>query len=211
MRIVWHGHSCFEIHDGIGLVTDPHDGRSIGIKPPVVKADILLISHDHSDHNCSRIVKGDYVLVKEPGEFLLKNVRIKGIVTDHDDRGGEKRGRNIVFAFEMEGIRFCHLGDLGHALTDDQIRSIGKVDVLFAPIGGVFTINAEQAKELVARMSPRVVIPMHYRFGGLSISIATVDSFLKNVPEDEILRVGNEIDFFPDELPNETEIWVFSQ
>ncbi len=210
MKIAWHGHSCFEIHDGVTVVTDPHDGKSIGIRTPIVKADIVLISHDHFDHNCARIVKGDFVTVREPIEKEIKGVWIHGITTYHDTDQGAKRGRNIIFIFEFQGIRFCHCGDLGHMLSEDQIRSIGQIDVLFVPVGGVFTIRGTQARELVEKIKPKVAVPMHFRVGGLSISINTVDEFLNGLPEDKVQVVGNEIDFTFEELPASTEYWVFS-
>ncbi len=210
MKIIWHGHSCFEVHDNLNLVIDPHDGKSIGIKTPLVRSDIALISHDHFDHNCVRIVKGDPVVVREAGERIVRGIRIVGIPTFHDTEGGAKRGKNIVFRFDLDGVRFCHCGDLGHMPSDEQLQAIGPVDVLFLPVGGVFTINGREARELVARLRPKVAIPMHFRFGGLSISINTVDPFLEGIPEDSILRVGNEVDFTKDELPSTTEFWVFS-
>jgi L-ascorbate metabolism protein UlaG (beta-lactamase superfamily) len=110
----------------------------------------------------------------------------------------------------MDDIRFCHLGDLGHLLTDRQVQEIGQVDVLFVPVGGVFTIDGAQAQELVRRMSPRVAIPMHFRVGGLSLSIHNADEFLSGLPEDRVVRVGNEVEFEKEELPESTEYWVFS-
>ena len=205
MKIAWHGHSCFEVHDGLVVVMDPHDGRSIGIKPPVVRADICLISHDHFDHNCSRIVYGDPSVIREAGERVVKGLKLIGIPTFHDDEGGAKRGRNIVFHFEMDGIAFAHLGDLGQELSDEEIKSLGRVDVLFVPVGGVFTIDAKAARRLVERIRPKVAIPMHFHYGGLSITISSVEPFLDGVPEESVLRVGNEI-----ELPSQTEFWVFS-
>lgn len=210
MKISWHGHSCFEVHDGLVVVMDPHDGKSIGIKPPVVRADICLISHDHFDHNCSRIVYGEPTVVREAGERVVKDLKIIGIPTFHDDEGGAKRGRNIVFRFEMDGMTFAHLGDLGQELTDAEIRSLGRVDVLFIPVGGVFTIDAAAARRLVDRIRPKVAIPMHFHYGGLSITISAVEPFLEGVPEESVLRVGNEIEFARDELPPQTEFWVFS-
>ena len=210
MKIAWHGHSCFEVHDGVTIVTDPHDGKSIGIRTPVVKSDIVLISHDHFDHNCARIVKGDFSIVREPGERELKGVRISGVTTYHDAVQGAKRGRNIIFVFELEGMRFCHCGDLGHMLSEEQIKELGRIDVLFIPVGGVFTISGTQARELVDQIKPRVAVPMHFRVGGLSISINNLDEFLENLPEDKVQVVGNEIDFTTDELPLKTEYWVFS-
>jgi L-ascorbate metabolism protein UlaG (beta-lactamase superfamily) len=210
MKIVWHGHSCFEVKDGATVVTDPHDGKSIGIKPPLARADVVLVSHDHYDHNCVRIIKGEPTVVKEPGERLVKGIAVVGVSTFHDQEGGAKRGRNVVYRFVMDGIRFCHCGDLGHVLTDEQIRAIGPVDILFVPVGGVFTIDGEGARALVKKLNPRVAVPMHYRWGGLSISIHPLETFLNSIPEDMVVRVGNEVDFIQEDLPPSTEIWVFS-
>ena len=210
MKVMWHGHSCFEVKNNVTVVTDPHDGKSIGIRTPIVKADVLLISHDHFDHNCSRVVKGDFVTVREPGERIEKGVKILGLPTFHDDKEGSKRGRNIVFKFEMEGVRLCHCGDIGHMLSTEQLKALSPVDVLFVPVGGVFTINGTQARKLVNQLKPKIAVPMHFRVGGLSLSIQTADQFLEGLPESKVLRVGNEVDFVPEELPTETEYWVFS-
>ena len=101
MRIIWHGHSCFEIKDTVTVVTDPHDGKSIGIKTPLVKADIVLVTHDHFDHNCVRIVRGDPSVIRDPGERSLRGVQINGVSTFHDLESGARRGRNIVYHFEL--------------------------------------------------------------------------------------------------------------
>jgi L-ascorbate metabolism protein UlaG (beta-lactamase superfamily) len=192
------------------VVTDPHDGKSIGIKPPFTKAEVVLVSHDHFDHNCIRIVKGDPTVIRDPGEKVVKGLKVLGIQTFHDKEEGTKRGRNTVFRFEMDGIRFCHCGDLGHILTDEQVKTLGAIDILFIPVGGVFTIDGKEARELVSKLKPRIAVPMHFRVGGLSISIQTVEPFLEGLPQDQILRVGNEVDFSKEELPSSTEYWVFS-
>ena len=210
MRIIWHGHSCFEIRDGVVVVTDPHDGKSIGIKPPVVKADLVLVSHEHFDHNCTRIVKGDFHVVREPGERTEKGVKIFGLPAFHDQDLGGKRGKDIVFKFVVDGVSFCHCGDLGHLLSEDQLAKLGKVDILFVPVGGIFTIDGAEAHKLVEQLRPSVVIPMHFRIGGLSLSIKTVDEFIQMAPEDKIIRVGNEVEFGYEDLPKSTEYWVFS-
>ena len=210
MKVVWHGHSCFEVKNNVTVVTDPHDGKSIGIRTPIVKADVLLISHDHFDHNCSRVVKGDFVTVREPGERIEKGDKIFGLPTFHDDKEGSKRGRNIVFKFEMEGVRLCHCGDIGHMLSTEQLKALSPVDVLFVPVGGVFTIDGAQARKLVNQLKPKIAVPMHFRVGGLSLSIQTADQFLEGLPESKVLGVGNEVDFVPEELPTETEYLVFS-
>jgi len=210
MKIIWHGHSCFEVSDKVAVVIDPHDGKSLGIKTPSVRADILLISHDHFDHNCSRIVKGDFVTMREPGKKELKGVKVLGLPAYHDDAEGTKRGKVTLFRFDIGGIRFCHCGDLGQDLSDQQVQALGKVDVLFVPVGGVFTLDGAGAQRLVDRLQPKVVVPMHFRIGGLSLSIQTVDGFLAGIPENSVRRVGNEVELEKEDLPEDTEYWVFS-
>jgi L-ascorbate metabolism protein UlaG (beta-lactamase superfamily) len=210
MRIVWHGHSCFEVGEEVTVVVDPHDGKSIGIHAPSVKADLVLVSHEHFDHNCTRIVKGDFAIIREPCRKEIKGVKVLGVQGYHDNCHGQKRGKVTIFKFEMGGLRFCHLGDLGEPLTQEQVSQLRPVDVLFVPVGGVFTIDGEQAKRVVADLQPRVAIPMHFRFGGLSIAIQTAESFLRGLPEDQVVRVGNETEFTVEDLPSQTEYWVFS-
>lgn len=211
MRLVWHMHSCFEINDQATVVMDPHDGRSIGVKPPSLKADVVTISHDHFDHNAVRVIKGDYVVVKDVTPKNVRGVAIRGITGFHDDVNGEKRGKMNIFHLTLDGVRFCHLGDLGHMLSGPQIEELGEVDVLFVPVGGVFTIDGAQAQDLVKQIGPKVAIPMHFRVGGLSMSIQNADGFLKGLPEEKIVRVGNEVEFEAEDLPEKTEYWVFSQ
>ncbi|MDI6917465.1 MAG: MBL fold metallo-hydrolase [Thermoplasmatales archaeon] len=211
MKIRWHGHACFEISNDKTIVTDPHDGKSIGIAPPVVKADIVLVSHDHFDHNCVRIVKGENVKVVSTSRVKkVGDVLITGIPSYHDEVKGVKRGENIIFKFVLDDISFCHLGDLGHVPDDEALEKIGKVDVLFVPVGGTFTIDGKTACDVMEKIMPKVAVPMHYRIGGLSLSIQGPESFLKKAKGININRVGNEMDFEKEDLPNETEIWFFS-
>lgn len=210
MRITWHGHACFEINGSATVVTDPHDGKSIGIKPPVVRADIVLISHDHFDHNCSRIVKGDFLTLTGEVDTVANGVRVRSIKAYHDEEGGEKRGAVFLFKFEMDGMTFSHLGDLGHIPTQEQVEFLRGVDVMFIPVGGVFTINGKGARRTIDLVKPKVAVPMHYRTGGLSLSINTLDPFLDGIPEEKKFRVGNEINVLPEDLPDDTEIWIFS-
>jgi len=127
-------------------VTDPHDGKSIGIHAPDVLGDIILVSHDHYDHNSVESVeKENSMVIKDETEKTVLDVQIKGIKSFHDGCRGEKRGKNIIYKFTMDNMTFCHLGDLGHELDGDAVRQIGDVDVLFTPVGGDFTIDAEKA------------------------------------------------------------------
>lgn len=211
MKVIWHMHSCFEIADLATVVVDPHDGRSIGVKPPSLRADLVLISHDHFDHNAIRVVKGDYIVIKDCAPRKIKGIEVRGVNAFHDDVQGEKRGKVNIFQFTMGGVRFCHLGDLGHMLSEEQLRELGPIDVLFIPVGGVFTLNGSQAQRLVRIIAPKVAIPMHFRVGGLSLSIQNAEEFLLGLTDDEVVRVGNEVEFEAEDLPESTEFWVFSQ
>lgn len=210
LKIRWHGHACFEVTNDLTIVTDPHDGKSIGLPAPSVKGDIILVSHDHYDHNSVKTVeKEGSIIVREPGKKEIKGVKIEGIESFHDEEMGAKRGKNTIFKFEVDDIIFCHLGDLGHVPDKNLLEKIGKVDVLFIPVGGTFTLDADSAWETANLINPKIVVPMHYKIQGLSLPISDVDPFLaKN--KFKVVHVGNEIDIEKDEIPEEREIWVFS-
>jgi len=210
LQIRWHGHSCFEITNEVTLVTDPHDGKSIGIHAPSVTGDIVLVSHDHYDHNSVKSVEKDgSKIVTDTRKRNISNVEIKGFETFHDESHGEKRGNNIIYKFTMEDIAFCHMGDLGHDLDENTVQKIGDVDILFIPIGGTFTLDATQAWRLIKKVKPRIAVPMHYKIGGLSLPITEIEPFLEK-SKYEILKVGNEIDIEKEDLPDEPEVWTFT-
>jgi L-ascorbate metabolism protein UlaG (beta-lactamase superfamily) len=213
LRIRWHGHSCFEIAGSTVVVTDPHDGKSIGIRTPKVTADVVLVSHDHFDHNCSRVVKGpDAAVMTEPIMTVDRGVRIEGFDAYHDDQGGRKRGKVTLFKFELDGLSFGHLGDLGHVVDDSTAEHLAGVDILFVPVGDVFTIGPEAALQVIDKIRPRIAVPMHYRTQGLSLSIRPLQDFLALLDGRHVVKVGNEIDFAEDDLPESgTDFWVFSE
>lgn len=180
MEITWFGHSLFRIVDSRGriVVCDPFD-ESIGYKKPKIKADVVLISHDHYDHNNARAIQGNPAVIRGLGLHRACGMEFKGILCHHDSQGGRLRGEITVFCFSMDGIRLCHLGDLGHILSKDEVREIGPVDVLFVPVGGIFTLDARGANKVTEQLNPRVVIPMHYQTRSLSFDLEPVDRFLK--------------------------------
>lgn len=212
MRIRWHGHSCFEVDGSVRVVTDPHDGRSIGIAAPRVKADLVLVSHGHFDHNCSELVsKEDASVISSPVMTVEQGVRVEGLEAFHDEARGAKRGKVVLFRFELDGVSFCHLGDLGHDLDDTTVDKIGPVDFLFVPVGDVFTVGPAAAKRIVDRVAPKVAVPMHYRTPGLSLSIRPAQDFLALCDSDQLVKVGNEVEFTKEDLPESgTEVWLFS-
>jgi len=179
MKITWLGHSCYIIEnkENNKLVIDPFN-PSIGYKPPKVEADVVTISHDHHDHNAVNQLTNKPKVIKsiEPVEEF--NYKISGISSFHDEDKGNKRGENRIFVYEVDDLRVAHLGDLGHMLSDDQIKSLGKIDILFIPVGSVYTINGEQASKLVDKIKPIITIPMHYKTKALNIDLRPVDDFL---------------------------------
>ena len=167
MRIRWHGHACFEVRDDVTLVTDPHDGRSIGISPPRVKADVVLVSHDHFDHNSVRSVGGANIkVIKGAVATTFRDVEIKGFESYHDEEGGARRGGNTLFRFMMDDIKFLHLGDLGEHVDENMVNSLGPIDVMFIPVGGVFTIDSKGAWEIAQRIQPKVCNSCPYSENG---------------------------------------------
>jgi L-ascorbate metabolism protein UlaG (beta-lactamase superfamily) len=210
IQVRWHGHSCFEIKNELTIITDPHDGKSIGIPAPNVEGDIILVSHDHYDHNSVKSVeKYDSKIIRDERKRNISNVIIRGVKTYHDENFGENRGENIIYKFLLNDINFCHLGDLGHKISDEVNKKIGDVDILFTPIGGNFTIDHQNAWYNINLIKPKIIIPMHYKIGGLSLPIDGAEKFLDSSSL-KILKVGNEIDFEKEDLPETPEIWVFT-
>lgn len=178
MTITWYGHSCFKINTkDIAIVTDPFS-KEIGIKPYFGAADIVTVSHDHYDHNNIASIKGSPFVARNPGEYEVKNVFIRGIGSCHDKKSGAERGLNTIFVIEAEDLRVCHLGDLGESLSDKVIEQLGQIDILMIPVGGVYTIDAKEADELIERIEPAIVLPMHYKTPSLAIKIDSLDKFL---------------------------------
>jgi L-ascorbate metabolism protein UlaG (beta-lactamase superfamily) len=196
----------------VTIVTDPHDGKSLGIAPPKANADLVLMSHDHFDHNCVTLVSGsDTSVIRKPVMTVERGVRVEGIPAFHDTNGGSKRGQITIFKFELDGTTFCHLGDLGHELDEATVEKISPVDFLFVPTGAVFTVGPDSAKAVIDSVSPKVAIPMHYRMPGMTLSIQPIQNFLRLCDQKSVVKVGNEVEFSEDELPESgTEIWVFS-
>ncbi len=183
MKIQWLGHACFLLTagDNTRIMTDPFD-ETIGYPLPRVPADIVTVSHQHFDHNAVNTVPGNPKVVQDAGEHVFGNIRITGHNSYHDKKKGSQRGKNIIFIVESEGLRVCHLGDLGHLPDKILIEALGPVDVLMIPVGGYFTIDAGEAAELVKQLSPPYVLPMHYKTAYVDFPIAPVTDFLKMFP-----------------------------
>jgi L-ascorbate metabolism protein UlaG (beta-lactamase superfamily) len=184
MDITYLGHSSFKIKTKTAtVITDPFDPQMTGLKFAPTEGEIITVSHAHRDHNSTDKISGVKKVVDGPGEYEISGVSIIGYPSFHDKEQGAKRGKNTIFVIEAEGLRLVHLGDLGHAITEDMINEIGDVDVLMIPVGGEFTIGPKEASEIVSKIEPFFVIPMHYMQEGLNkenfVKLEPVDSFLK--------------------------------
>ncbi|MEK7203199.1 MAG: MBL fold metallo-hydrolase [Patescibacteria group bacterium] len=185
MYITYLGHSCFKIQGKIGsdivtIITDPFN-KSVGLKMPNCEADIVLVSHQHDDHNCVEALRGKPFIINSAGEYEIKNVFIEGVDTFHDNSGGKEKGGNIAYKINIEDVSIVHLGDLGHLLDVKQLEKLGGTDILLIPVGGTYTIDAKKAVEVVSQIEPRVVIPMHYKTSGSTFKIDDADKFIKEL------------------------------
>lgn len=213
MRIRWHGHACFEFGDSDRtVVIDPHDGRSIGIKPPSASADIVLMTHNHYDHNAVRAIRGKHTdIMAKNGLFDVKGLTIEGLSTYHDYSGGTELGMNTMYLFEMDGMTVCHCGDLGCIPDEDVISRIRGVDFLLIPTGEVCTMCMDDVRHFIELVNPNIIIPMSYRVGGLTLPLSTIDDFLQMIPEDAVDYIGNEIDVFREDVGDIKECWIFDR
>jgi len=192
MTIIWRGQSFFEIstkdinNEELKIAIDPFD-KSLGLKVPKIKAQILLITHEHSDHSNKKAINGSPFLIEEPGEYEVKGVHIKGIQGFHDDSQGKEKGKVVFYVIETENMKICHLSDIGQKeLTPEQIEEIGDVDILMIPVGGIYTINAKQASNIISQIEPKIVIPMHYQIPKLNLKLNSLDQFLKEIGSQKI-------------------------
>jgi L-ascorbate metabolism protein UlaG (beta-lactamase superfamily) len=203
LKIKYLGHSCFLITSGAGIriITDPfHKEEDLEHGEINETADIVTMSHNHYDHNNFAAVRGSPAVVR--GTASVKGIEFKGIPAYHDESGGRLRGAITILCFEVDGIRLCHLGDLGHELTPEQLGQLGRVDVLFIPVGGYFTIDGKLATSVYKQVKAAVTIPMHWNDKWAVRQVASVERFLEG--KDHVRRVeGSEIELKPGELPSE--------
>ena len=216
LKITYYGHAFFllESESGTAIAIDPFDD-SIGYRVPSVAADVVLASHGHFDHANVGAIQGNperLTGAEGVGRRELAGAAVTGVATKHyDDPASAARGENTVYLIELDGLRVCHLGDLGHVLDEAAVGKLGDVDILMAPVGGFFTLDVEKVDGLIDAIGPRVVIPMHYRTalssGALS-QIAPKDVYLTKKPN--VLERPSTIAVTPEDLPEERQIWAMA-
>jgi L-ascorbate metabolism protein UlaG (beta-lactamase superfamily) len=209
MNIAWIGHACFLIEAREGrILTDPF-GVDVPYDFPDLVADVVTVSHDHFDHNAVDRVGGNPAVVKGTGEHTANGISFSGIAAVHDPEGGAKRGKNTLFVFTLEGIPVAHLGDLGTVLDATQTRALNDVEVLFIPVGGCYTIGAQQATKVVRGLpNVKVVIPMHFKTDRTTDwPIDSVDEFERTMDNAQHLGSCQAV-VVKKELPESTEVWI---
>ncbi|MEG1536363.1 MAG: MBL fold metallo-hydrolase [Clostridia bacterium] len=191
MKIHWLGHSCFKLEESTGttVIADPYDPNQIGFGIEKVNADIITLSHQHRDHNYLGNVEGTPTIIDSIGCWEINGVGISSLVSHHDHEHGRKRGENLIFKYRMDGVDICHMGDIGEEITPIFGEAIGTVNVLMIPIGGNFTIDAEEAKEYIDFLMPDIVIPMHFKTDSCELDIDKLDEFLDLFDDDQIIEV----------------------
>ncbi len=207
MEIVWLGHSCFRIRGKEAtIVTDPFD-KTLGYPMRKPTANIITVSHSHPQHSFVGGVAGNPRVVSRPGEYDIANAFINGIATFHDKDKGAQRGKNTVFFMEIDEVKVCHLGDLGHVPTTEQVEQMSGTDILMVPVGGGSTLDAAAAAETIGLLEPRLVIPMHYKTEVVKIELDPLDRFLKQMGVKEV-ETQPKLNVTKSNLPPETRVLV---
>ncbi len=210
MQIKWLGHAAFLLtaRDGTRVITDPYaTGAGLSYGQIKESADVVLVSHEHGDHNNVAAIKGSPEVIRGAGTHKAKGIEFRGVASFHDPSGGRQRGPNTIFCFTLDGVRLCHLGDLGHVLSGEQVAQIGQVDVLFLPVGGFYTIDAREATRVMGSLKPKIAIPMHFKTPKCDYPISPVEEFLQG--KESVRRVGgSEVEVEASSLPKATSVWV---
>lgn len=215
--IWWYGQACFKVKGkNASVVFDPYNGEYTGLKSQKLDADIVCVTHDHGDHNDSSRVKAEEegkepFIITGPGEYEKSQVNIVGISSFHDDKKGAERGKNTIYLATIDEVNIVHLGDLGQTkLTQEQIEELSLCDVLMIPVGGVYTITARDAPDVIASLEPKIVIPMHYKIPGLKFDLDTLDGFMKAMGK-EGLQAQSKLSVSKEKLPEELEMAVLER
>jgi L-ascorbate metabolism protein UlaG (beta-lactamase superfamily) len=212
MKIKYYGHAAFLItsNQGTRIITDPYKPGAFGSlnygRIPD-EADVVVVSHDHDDHNDSGGLSGNPEAVRTPGKRSVQGIEFNGVATFHDSSSGKERGKNIIFSFTVDEITICHLGDLGHILSQSEVEAIGAVDLLMIPVGGFYTIDSKEASQVAGQLNPSIIIPMHFKTDKCELPITPIDEFTKGKARVKVMN-ASEISLDKGKLPKETEIIV---
>ncbi len=193
VKIIWCGHACVGIvrSDGYTVVIDPHDGVSIGLPKPSIRGDLILVTHDHFDHNAVEIVSKEYsrVMKEFRGEAIVDNIKITGIKTYHDKFEGRRRGENTIYVLEVDNYKIAHLGDLGHIPSENILDNLKGLDLLILPVGGTYTIYPDEAWKIIESVKPNNVLPIHYWVPGLTLPLHPIDDFIVYIKKYHVVRL----------------------
>ena len=206
MKIIYYGHACFAFisKEGTTVITDPY--TKVGYElPSDLSADVVTTSHGHFDHNYTQAVKAKRI-VSQAGRFQVNEVEIIGDNSYHDQEQGRLRGNNIFFKYNIDGMRLCHLGDLGESISSEIISRIGIVDVLFIPVGGTYTLDGTQAKDYARAIGAKVVIPMHYKPQDGALDITSAKPFLQYFEGNVTNALDGVIEISADNLPKSQQV-----
>ena len=209
MEITWLGHSCFKLRGRTAsVITDP-PGKSTGYVIGRPTANVITISHDHEGHNYVKAVTGKPRVIQGPGEFEVAGVLIRGTHTFHDQENGAELGRNTAYVMEIDELTICHLGDIGHIPTAEQVEELSGIDILLAPVGAGTTIGGAAAAETVSLLGPKLVIPMHYGTPASKGQLEAIDTFLKEIGAPQALDERQpKLSVTKSTLPQETKVQV---
>jgi L-ascorbate metabolism protein UlaG (beta-lactamase superfamily) len=166
MKIKYYGMSAFLFvtENGTRIITDPYkpDNEALLFALITDPADVVTVTHEHETHNNTGTIGGNPVVYRGPKTQIIKGIKFSAVPTFHDENQGKSCGKNTIIYFEIDGIRVCHLGDLGHKLSDRQLEQIGKVDLLLIPVGGLPVMTTELCNVVSKQLKPKVIIPMHF-------------------------------------------------
>jgi L-ascorbate metabolism protein UlaG (beta-lactamase superfamily) len=204
MEITWYGRACFRLKGREATVISDPCPPSTGFVAGKHDVDLLTISHAHPDHAYTRSITAGLTLTR-PGEYEYRDLLVTGVRAFHDGERGQQRGENMIFAVEIDGVHVCHLGDLGHLLSEEQLAELGPIDVLLVPVGGNFTISPAEAAEVVAQVSPKIVIPMHFAVDGASADLLGPERFLHELAVSEPIRQPKAV-VHASSLPEESQV-----
>ena len=210
MKVKWLGHASFLITSdkGTRVITDPYQtGGALKYAEVTEPADVVTVSHEHFDHNKVDSIPGKPQVYKGGAPLEAKGIKFTGVATYHDENKGRDRGANAIICMEMDGMRLCHLGDLGHTLSPQEVAQVGKVDVLLTPVGGFYTVNAAVATEVAGKLKPKVVIPMHFKNDRCAFPVGGVEEFTKDKKNVTMVN-ASEVEFKVEKLPAAMQIMV---